>query len=166
MVVHGYPKLFDPASREQFAQSLLGMGVPVPELTAWGIALLEFGGGLFVMLGLLTRFLSVLFVIEMVVAAVLVHLPSGFEAGNVIGTDEQGMPIFGMPGYEVNVLYIAGFLALLFMGAGRWSIPGLLHRPREAVEGAPPPAPRSPFAGRVASWRSRKVRARDTHQPL
>jgi putative oxidoreductase len=166
MAYHGYPKLFDPVQREQFEQSLFGMGVPVPALTAWGIALLEFVGGLLIIVGVLTGFLSVLYVIEMLVATYLVHLPSGFLAGNVVGMGEQG-PIFGVPGYEVNVLYIAGFLALLFAGAGAYSIPGLLHR-RSLEHGdmGPPPPPRSPFAGRVAPWRRRAPRVTDTHQPF
>jgi putative oxidoreductase len=168
MAFHGYPKLFDATAHDQFAQSLLGMGVPVPELMAWALGLLEFGGGIFLMLGVLTAFLSALLVIEMMVAIVLVHLPFGFEAGNVIGVDEQGMPIFGMPGYEVNVLYIAGLLALLALGAGRWSLPGLLHPAPREVEvdtGGAVPARRSPFAGRVPAWRRRRVRD-DSHQPL
>jgi putative oxidoreductase len=166
MAFHGYPKLFDPVYRENFELSLFGMGVPVPALTAWGLALLEFGGGVLIVLGVLTAFLSLLYVIEMLFAILLVHLPSGFLAGNVVGMGEQG-PIFGLPGYEVNVLYIAGFLAVLFMGAGSYSIPGLLHRrPREDGDvGTPPPA-RSPFAGRVAPWRRRAPRVTDTHQSL
>ena len=166
MAFHGYPKLFDPLQHEQFEQSLFGMGVPVPALMAWGIALLEFVGGVLIVLGVLTAFLSVLYVIEMLVAILLVHLPSGFAAGNVVGMGEQG-PIFGVPGYEVNVLYIAGFLAVLFTGAGAYSIPGLLHRrPREHGGVGTPPPPRSPFAGRVAPWRRRTPRVTDTHQPL
>jgi putative oxidoreductase len=163
MAFHGYPKLFDRAAHDQFAQGLLGMGVPVPELTAWALALLEFGGGLFVLLGVLTAFLSALFVIEMAFAIVLVHLPFGFEAGNVVGTDDQGMPVFGMPGYEVNVLYIAGFLALLFIGAGRYSLAGLVHRPPPDVGTTElPRLPRSPFADRGRPWRRRGRRTAET----
>ena len=165
MAFHGYPKLFDAAQHEQFEQSLFMMGVPVPALTAWGIALLEFVGGILIILGVLVAFLSVLYVIEMLVATFLVHLPSGFAAGNVIGMGEDG-PIFGLPGYEVNVLYIAGFLALLAIGAGAYSIPGLVHRRRREPGVGTAPPPRSPFAGRVSPWRRRGARVTDTHQPL
>ena len=165
MAFHGYPKLFDAAQRQGFVDSLFGMGVPVPALTGWGIALLEFVGGLMIILGAMTILLSTLFVVEMAVAAILVHLPYGFSAGNVIGMDEQGAPIFGMPGYEANVLYLAGFLALGFLGAGRYSLAGLLHGgPREIEADSGGAVPRNPFAGRVATWRRRSAR-RDANRP-
>jgi uncharacterized membrane protein YphA (DoxX/SURF4 family) len=41
-------------------------------------------------------------------------------------------PRFGLQGYEVNLLYVAGLLALILGGAGRLSIDGLLAR---TVEG-------------------------------
>jgi putative oxidoreductase len=165
MAFHGYPKLFDAAQRQGFIDGLFAMGVPMPALTGWGIALLEFVGGLLILLGAMTVLLSTLFVVEMIVAAVLVHLPHGFAAGNVIGVDEQGAPIFGMPGYEVNVLYLAGFLALVLLGAGRYSLAGLLHGgPREREDQSGGAVPRNPFARRGPTWRRRSAR-RDAERP-
>src|SRR4051812_23051752 len=44
------------------------LGMPMPELLAPAIGVLEIGGGLLLMAGLLTRFISVVFMIEMMVA--------------------------------------------------------------------------------------------------
>jgi putative oxidoreductase len=38
--------------------------------------------------------------------------------------------VFGPPGYEVNLLYIASLVALMMGGAGALSIDGLRARPR------------------------------------
>jgi putative oxidoreductase len=57
----------------------------------------------------------------MAVAAVTVHLASGFNFINITGMGEQG-PIFGMPGVEVNLLYVAALLTLLLSGPGALSV--------------------------------------------
>jgi putative oxidoreductase len=63
----------------------------------------------------------------MLVAMFTVHLRYGFSAINTIGLTADG-PQFGPPGYEINLLYIAGLLALILGGAGPWSIDRLLAR--------------------------------------
>jgi putative oxidoreductase len=144
------PKAIDPAAREQFVGMLGGLGVPFPEVSAWGIGVLELAGGLLLILGALARIVSLLMIVEMVVAIYLVHLPSGFIAPP--GSE-------GPPGYELNVLYIAGLLALLIGGAGRFSIDGLVQRrARRSV----PYSGRSPaemsLPKRVSPWRKRAPR--------
>ncbi len=54
------------------------------------------------------------------------NLPHGFNFINITGMDKQG-PVFGMPGAEVNLLYIAGLLPLVIGGAGAWSLDTLLQ---------------------------------------
>jgi putative oxidoreductase len=63
----------------------------------------------------------------MLVAMFTVHLRYGFSAINTIGLTADG-PQFGPPGYEVNLLYIGGLLALILGGAGPFSIDRLLAR--------------------------------------
>jgi putative oxidoreductase len=63
----------------------------------------------------------------MLVAMFTVHLRYGFSAINTIGLTADG-PEFGPPGYEVNLLYIAGLLALILGGSGPFSIDRLLPR--------------------------------------
>jgi putative oxidoreductase len=52
---------------------------------------------------------------------------------NTIGLTPNG-PKFGPPGYEVNLLYVAGLLSLILGGAGALSIEGLLSRKRGLSE--------------------------------
>ena len=81
----------------------------------------EFFGGVALVLGLLTWLVSALLTVEMLFAMVLVHLPHGFGAVKITGMSDRG-PVFGMPGYEVNLLYIAGLLALFLGGPGPLSV--------------------------------------------
>jgi putative oxidoreductase len=120
-MVHGAPKLFDAAGHQGFQGMLGQLGVPAPALAAWLIGIVEFFGGAALVLGLFTWIASGLLTIEMIVAMLLVHLPHGFAAVQVKGMGERG-PIFGMPGYEVNLLYIAGLLALFLGGPGPLSV--------------------------------------------
>lgn len=120
-MVHGAPKLFDATAHHQFQGMLGQMGVPAASLASWVVALVEFFGGVALVLGLFTWIASALLTIEMIVALVLVHLPAGFEVVQVKGMSERG-PIFGMPGYELNLIYIAGLLALFLGGPGPLSV--------------------------------------------
>src|SRR5262249_13709885 len=64
-----------------------------------------------------------------------VHLKYGFSSINTIGLTADG-PIFGPPGYEVNLLYIAGLISLMLGGAGALSIDRLLSCKGALPEGA------------------------------
>ncbi len=60
-----------------------------------------------------------------------VHLPYGFSSIKLMGMTENG-PQFGTPGYEVNLLYIAGLLTLALGGTGPLSIDRMLERRKGA----------------------------------
>lgn len=120
-MIHGAPKVFDGAAHQQFQGMLGHMGVPAAPLMAWVVSVVEFFGGAALVLGLFTWLASALLTVEMIVAMLLVHLPAGFQTVHVTGMSERG-PIFGMPGYEFNLLYIAGLLALLIGGPGPLSV--------------------------------------------
>ena len=124
-LVHGYPKLFTAEGNEGFVGMLAGIGVPAPGLNSYLIGAFEFFGGILLILGVGVRVISALGVIEMLVAAVTVHWPAGFNFLNVTGTTETGAMQFGLPGYEVSLLYVAGFLSLLLSGAGVLSLPSV-----------------------------------------
>ncbi len=119
MVYHGWPKLG--SGNEGFAGMLAGMGVPAPGFMAYFVGLVELVGGLALIAGAFVALVSIPLIINMLVAMFMVHLPNGFNFMNITGMGPEG-PTFGMPGYEVNLLYIAGFLALMFMGAGALSV--------------------------------------------
>ncbi len=119
LMAHGWAK-WSPGP-EKFAQLLDQIGVPLPEATAWFVALLEFFGGLAILVGAYVAVVSGPLIITMLVAMVTVHLKHGFSSIKTIGLTEAG-PLFGPPGVEVNLLYIAGLLALILGGTGTLSI--------------------------------------------
>ncbi len=120
-VYHGFPKLFLPAEREAFVGMLRTIEVPQPGLMAWAVGALEFVGGLALIAGAFVVIFGSLLTINMLVALFTVHLPQGFNFMHMTGMTETG-PTFGMPGYEVPLLYIAGLLVLVFGGAGALSV--------------------------------------------
>ena len=89
--------------------------------------LLEVLGGLAILAGAFVAAVSIPLIVMMLVAMFTVHLRYGFSAINTIGLTADG-PLFGPPGIEVNLLYIAGLLALILAGAGPYSIDRLLTR--------------------------------------
>jgi len=131
---HGFPKLFSAAQHEGFVGMLQGIGVPLPGVMAWVVGFVEFFGGLALILGAFVTIVSILGIINMLVALFTVHMQHGFNFINMTMT-EQG-PSFGMPGFEVNLLYIAGFLALAMAGAGALSVDRMLAA-RRAAAGTP-----------------------------
>jgi putative oxidoreductase len=133
-IYHGFPKLFDSEERGMFFGMLQEIGVPLPEVTGWIVALVEFFGGIALVLGAGVLIFGVLLVINMLVALITVHLPHGFSFLNIVGV-ENGEPVMGMPGYEVNLLYIAGLLALLLGGAGAASVDRMLARKKRSTRG-------------------------------
>ena len=124
-LAHGWAKLSrGPAG---FARLLEQIGAPLPQATAWASTLTEILGGLAILAGAFVAAVSVPLIVMMLVAMFTVHLRYGFSAINTTGVTADG-PQFGPPGYEVNLLYVAGLLALILGGAGRFSIDRLLQR--------------------------------------
>lgn len=111
-----------------FAGMLQSLAIPAPEIMAWLVGILEFFGGIALILGILVRPIAFLLIINMLVAMFKVHLSQGFNFMHITGMTETG-PTFGVPGYEVNLLYIAGLLSLLLSGAGAWGMGGRKRAP-------------------------------------
>lgn len=142
-MVHGFPKLFSGEGHAQFQGMLGQLGVPLPSLMSWVVGIVEFFGGIALILGAATWLVTALLTVDMLVAMFLVHLPNGFAATQVTGMSEQG-PVYGAPGIELNLLYLAGLLALFIGGAGplsvderlmkreRLQVPWLRHREAQA----------------------------------
>src|SRR4029077_4721876 len=110
-----------------FAKLLQQIGAPLPEVTAWVSTLIEVLGGLAILAGAFVAVVSTPLIVMMLVAMFTVHLRYGFSSINTIGLTADG-PKFGPPGYEVNLLYIAGLIALILGGAGALSVDRLLSR--------------------------------------
>lgn len=106
-LAHGIGKL--PPS-EGFVNRVAGFGFPAPELFAWMSGFAEFGGGLLLAAGLLTRPAAALIVINLTVAVIFGHAGDPFARR------------------ELALLF--GFVALMFVfvGAGRYALDALVRR--------------------------------------
>jgi putative oxidoreductase len=122
---HGYAKLA--RGPEDFIGVLHAMGLPVPVLLGWATILVELVGGLMILAGALIPLATVPMAIVLLVAIFTVHLPNGFSSIKLQSFDAAGAH-FGQPGYETDLLYLAGLVALCFGGSGPISINGLLNR--------------------------------------
>ncbi len=92
-----------------FVEATAGLGFPAPGLFAWAAGLAEFGGGLCLAVGLLTRPAAFFVLFTMGVAFFLQH-----------GADPFAVK-------ELALVFGAVALALLFTGAGRFSLDALLR---------------------------------------
>ena len=111
---HGYAKLS--RGPDGFAGILAAMGIPAPGPMAWLTSLLEFLGGISLMLGAAVVPLSVPLAAIMATAMFGVHFRYGFSSIRLKGITAAGAE-FGPVGYEVNLLYIAGLVALALSSA-------------------------------------------------
>lgn len=111
-LAHGLRKV-PPA--EQFVATVAGMGFPAPHLMAWGAAVAEFGGGLLLAVGLLTRPAAALVSLHFLV--IVFHVSRGDSFGE----------------RELAVMFLMIALTLLFTGAGRYSVDGMLGGRRDSV---------------------------------
>lgn len=122
-MAHGWAKLSGgPAG---FGKLLEQIGVPLPDIMAWVVTFVELLGGLAIIVGAFVTLVGIPLIITMLVAMFTVHLQYGFSATSTVGLTEAG-PKFGPPGLEVNLLYIAGLIALILIGAGKLSVDGLI----------------------------------------
>ena len=114
MAAHGLQKL--QRGPAEFGRTALdSLGVPAPEFMGYVITFAELGGGILLILGLLTRLAALVLTVDLVVAIVLVKVKVGLIAEEGAGA-----------GAELDLALIAGFLALLLMGAGALSVDRLI----------------------------------------
>jgi putative oxidoreductase len=126
-MVHGWAKWNrGPAA---FAELLKQARVPLPLANAWLVTMLEFFGGLALLIGVFVALVSIPLIFSMLGAMFTVNIKYGFSAVNTLGITPEG-PKLGPPGYEINLLYIAGLVALILGGAGPLSIDALRSRRR------------------------------------
>lgn len=109
LVIHGYPKA--KGGRVQAGQWMKSMGVP--PFTADLATVLEFLGGIFLIIGLLTPVVGLFFVIQF--GAIILMKVSKMHA-KFISTEQ------GKPTYEIDVLYLLLALVFLVLGAGPYSL--------------------------------------------
>lgn len=103
-IAHGWSKLQDIAGTTAFFQSI---NIPMPEIFAWVVALVELVGGIALVLGLWVKLVGLLLAIIMAVAIINVKWPAGG---------------FGASEYEFVLLMVN--LGFMFTGAGSYSVFG------------------------------------------
>ena len=103
---HGLDKLRDPS---KIIGGLTQMGFPAPTLMGWLAILGEFGGGLLILLGLATRFGAFLVGFTMCVAGFVVLRHEAFDKK------------------ELAFAYLSIAVALLLIGAGRYSVDAMIE---------------------------------------
>jgi putative oxidoreductase len=104
-----------------FAKLLAQIGVPLPLVSAWMVTAVEICGGLALLLGLFVAIASIPLIATLITAMFTVHWRYGFSSVNTIGLTPDG-PRFGPPGYEIDLLYIAALLAVVFAGTSALSL--------------------------------------------
>lgn len=127
-VAHGLPKLLpiwggSPADTAIFFESIgLQPGYPLVILVGGVEAL----GGLCLLAGLFTRWVAVPLLIDMAVAAWIVHVPHGFFLNWTLRTGIGH-------GFEFHLVLAAALLCLLFVGPGAISVDVRRARAAEAA---------------------------------
>jgi putative oxidoreductase len=111
-ISHGAPSLF--GGMEGQVAFFSSLGIPLPVVVAWSVKLLEFFGGIALLIGLLVTPVSLLLTIHMFAGIVLVHAPRGWY---VVGPEANG-------GVEFSVLLAASLMMLVFGGGGMASMDG------------------------------------------
>lgn len=122
---HGLAKLGRGVN--SFATILTAIGAPFPLPMAWATVLVEIFGGLAILLGAFVAVASIPMAIVLLTAIFTVHLPYGFSSIKLQSVTPDGAH-FGQPGYETDLLYLAGLAALTVGGASPFSLDRLLAR--------------------------------------
>jgi putative oxidoreductase len=129
-LAHGWPKLerFLSGGSAPFVEGVASLGFPYPTVFAWAAMVSELAGGLLVALGLLTRVAAAFSAFTMFVAAFLRHKLAlqTLAFFGISPVSEEVLESWGNP--ERAALYLVIFLALTFLGGGRFSLDRLVRR--------------------------------------
>jgi putative oxidoreductase len=107
LIVHGWAKL---QNIDLFTGVLADIGVPAAVLFAWLVTLLEFVGGLMILLGMWTRYVLLLVVAEFLFTLFVVK-------GWAIGAEA-----------DIDLAIVAMALALFCLGNGKYSLQAMWGR--------------------------------------
>lgn len=101
LVVHGYAKITGIDATAGFFD---GIGIPLPTFSAWLVGLLEFIGGIALIIGFHVKTVASLLAVELVIALLVVHVGAPWAKA------------------ELAVAVLGGLLALHGTGGGKWRV--------------------------------------------
>lgn len=112
-IFHGGMKLFT-FGIHGVAGMMGGLHVPLPMVAATVVTLVEFFGGIFLVLGLFTRWAAALIACDMLGAIYLVHFKHGFDVSK--------------GGYEFALTLLGAAICLMLSGPGCLALGGVVGR--------------------------------------
>jgi putative oxidoreductase len=121
---HGWPKILNPTgwmTHPTLTVPWSGIAVPIPPELQATVAVVEFFGGILLIIGLLVRLAGLALCADMIVAFALVELPHGTPF------------VGGGHTLEPNLTYMVVSFMLLLSGPGAISLDSVLFGPRPAV---------------------------------
>lgn len=101
-IVSGWGKLTGIEATQDFFGTL---GIPVPFLMAWGVALVEFFGGIMVIFGAYAKIPYLLFTVIMIASLFLVKIDQGFMESRLdimLGIASLALYLTGSGNYSVD----------------------------------------------------------------
>jgi putative oxidoreductase len=110
-LVHGWYKIFD-WGVGGFAEFLADARFPVVTALAWIVTAVEFGGGMLLLVGWLTRWAAIPLFLEMLVAMLVIHVENGFFVYQPAG----------QWGYEYAIALLGGLGCMILAGGGKLSV--------------------------------------------
>jgi putative oxidoreductase len=113
LLAHGWQK-FDEWTLDGTAAAFADMGIPAATAAATFTTFVEMIGGAALILGAFTPLVALLNIANLVGALALVHAANGVFVGD--------------NGYELVLALAAGLLVIATLGAGKFSVDGLLGR--------------------------------------
>jgi putative oxidoreductase len=113
LIAHGWQK-FNEYTLDGTAASFGDMGVPAPAIAATFVTAVEVLGGAALILGVFTPIAGVLNMISLLGALLLVHIENGVFVEN--------------GGFELVLALFAGLAVIALLGAGKFSVDGLIGR--------------------------------------
>ncbi len=113
-IAHGYTKLFKAPGPQGTAGYLKSLNIPAPLLFAYVVGIVEFFGGIFLVLGLFTRYAGIAIAVNMLVAMSKVK----FRTGLVTKVMQGGWA----GGFELDLSLFSIALAMIFLGGGKFSV--------------------------------------------
>lgn len=120
LLIHGGIKLFADGGHENIAYLIGQLGVPFAGTMGWVVGLVEFGGGLGILLGFLFKLATIANILNIGGLLVL-----GAIAGGIPTPLPGGDPL---PEFREAFLILAGVVSLLLSGPGKYALRDRLGR--------------------------------------